>query len=117
MILAKRLICIVIVALVIPGVVFAVDLSTPLNTIKSTIDEVVTVVEKLQGDTNTQTRRGKIKEVLNPRFDFAEMAKRSLGANWSTISAKNQADFVDAFSKLLSDTYISRVENVKAWND
>ena len=91
----------------------AAPTTQPQEVIKSTIDSVVKIVEELPGDTNLKSRRGKIKTLLEPRFDFAEMAKRSLGANWSTISTEQQKQFVDAFSKLLSDTYVARIENVK----
>lgn len=103
----------VILALTFSIAAFATGPQHPIDTIKSTLDEVITVVEALPGDANGKARRAKIKSVLEPRFDFSEMARRSLGANWTTISKEKQEEFTAAFSRLLSDTYVGRIENVK----
>jgi phospholipid transport system substrate-binding protein len=103
----------VVPALLCPVKLFAAGEAMPIDTIKLTVDEVVKVVESLPGDANGKARRAKIKTVLEPRFDFIEMAKRSLGANWNTISKAQQDEFTTAFSKLLSNTYVGRIENVK----
>lgn len=110
----KLLIYFLVLPIVLAPVrLMAAGQATPIDTIRATVDEVVKVVESLPGDANLKTRRSKIKSLLEPRFDFIEMAKRSLGANWNTISKDKQDEFTGAFSKLLSDTYVGRIENVK----
>jgi len=51
--------------------------------------------------------------LINPKFNFSEMAKRSLGPNWNEITPEEQADFTDVFSELLARTYLSKIETVK----
>ncbi len=89
------------------------DPTGALNEVKSTIDEVVKVVEELPGEDKTAARREKLRLVINPRFDFAEMAKRSLGAAWNDCTPEEQGEFVKIFSNLLAKTYLERIENIK----
>jgi phospholipid transport system substrate-binding protein len=70
-------------------------------------------VESLPGDSQKSQRRSKLREIINPKFDFDEMARRSLGANWNDISAEQQKDFTSVFSELLARTYLSKIETVK----
>lgn len=41
------------------------------------------------------------------------MAKRSLGANWTTLNADQQKAFTEVFSELLARTYLTKIETVK----
>jgi phospholipid transport system substrate-binding protein len=86
---------------------------SPKAEVEAVISEVVRIAQALPGDQNTTKRRAELREVINPRFDFEEMAKRSLGAEWRNCTPDQQKDFVDVFSGLLSRTYLSRIETVK----
>ena len=83
-----------------------------LNEVKATVKQLVEIAESMPGDANREVRREKLRAVITERFDFAEMAKRSLGPQWAKITAEEQADFVNIFSNLLSKTYMNRVEKV-----
>lgn len=87
--------------------------STPLIEVKTTLDGILKIVEALPGDENRDERRSKLREVINPRFDFEEMARRSLGANWKEATEAQQKEFVQIFSDLLARTYLSKIETVK----
>ena len=86
----------------------------PLEKVKVTIDEIIKIVEANSGDENTTQRREKLRELINPVFDFEEMAKRSLGANWKEATQDERKEFVDVFSDLLAKTYLSKIETVKS---
>lgn len=87
--------------------------TSALSAVKATIDGVVAVAEEHRGDAQQKVRRVKLREVINPRFDFDEMARRSLGAQWNQITEAEQKDFTTVFSELLARTYLSKVETVK----
>jgi len=89
------------------------QVGSPKGEVEAVINEVVRIAQTLPGDENTSKRRAELRQVINPWFDFAEMAKRSLGAEWRNCTAEQQQDFVDVFSGLLSKTYLSRIETVK----
>lgn len=85
---------------------------SPMGLIKETIDKVISVNKKLSGEENLKARRKELRAIIEPYFDFKEMAKRSLGANWNTITPTEQDEFVSVFSELLARTYLSRIDNV-----
>ena len=87
--------------------------SAPIEEVRETVDQVVKVAISLKGDSNKAKRREELRKVISPRFDFAEMAKRSLGASWLQMTAEQQQKFVAVFSSLLGRTYLERVETVE----
>jgi len=57
----------------------------PTEQVRRTVDKVLTIVRSSPPTSKAQmaTRRVQLAEVIYPRFDFAEMAKRSLGDHWA----------------------------------
>lgn len=86
---------------------------SPVEAIERTVEQLVLVVETLQAEDQTQERRLRMRNIIEPRFDFEEMAKRSLGAQWLSISADEQKEFTAVFSDLLAKTYLDRLENIE----
>ena len=56
----------------------------PTNLVKQTVDKVLEVLrdKEMKKPEKTGERRAKIRKLVSERFDFAEMAKRSLAQNW-----------------------------------
>jgi phospholipid transport system substrate-binding protein len=79
--------------------------------VKETTDRVMKVLNdpKLQGNNQKKERREALRQIILPKFDFAEMAKRALGSNW-TREPDKQKEFVSAFTQLLEDSYADQVE-------
>jgi phospholipid transport system substrate-binding protein len=88
--------------------------ATPVEQVKATVDRVMEILKdpKLQGDANKKERREQLRQAIVPRFDFAEMAKRSLGSQWNRNPEK-QREFVSVFTQLLQDTYADQIEAAK----
>ena len=80
--------------------------------LKQSIDKIqnILVDPSLKGEAKTENRRQKLKEAVGERFDFDEMAKRSLGAQWQKRSVAEQQEFVRLFTELLEATYLSKLE-------
>ncbi len=85
----------------------------PKDVIEKTIADIVNTVEEFPTEAQTEARRQKLEKLIEPRFDFKEMARRALGSHWKKIKEDEQAEFVEVFSQLLSRTYLSHVETVK----
>jgi phospholipid transport system substrate-binding protein len=85
--------------------------SVPGEQVKATIDKVMQVLRDpaLQGANKKTERREKLRQIILPRFDFAEMAKRALGSNWNRYPDQ-QREFVTAFTQLLEETYADQIE-------
>jgi phospholipid transport system substrate-binding protein len=87
--------------------------ASPKADMQKTIDDIITIASAYPGDAQQSVRRAKLRELINPKFNFAEMSKRSLGPNWNDITPEEQAEFTTVFSELLARTYLSKIETVK----
>jgi phospholipid transport system substrate-binding protein len=81
--------------------------------IDTTLEKIVSAVEKYPGEGEKERRRTELFTVIKPHFDFPEMAKRCLGAQWSKATKEEQSEFVTVFSQLLARTYLSKIELAK----
>jgi len=57
-----------------------------------------------------EARRQKVKCIVDPYFDYQEMAKRSLGPAWGKLSPGQRQEFVTLFSQLLEASYSDKIE-------
>jgi phospholipid transport system substrate-binding protein len=85
--------------------------ASPLDSVKGTADAVLTTLRDPQFKSDRDNRQERIKALLRARFDFEEMAKRSLGPNWAKQSAADQQQFVKQFTELLMNSYIGRIDD------
>jgi phospholipid transport system substrate-binding protein len=86
---------------------------TPADELRKTIDSLLTILRspEFQGDAKKQERRTKLREIIYPRFDFAEMAQRSLGSHWRRRSPEQKKEFTGLFRNLLEEAYLDRIES------
>ena len=85
----------------------------PSDEMRSTLDQLVQISDSYAEDSQSEIRLKKMREIIEPRFNFEEMAKRSLGAKWKSISEGERAEFVTLFSELLARTYLGRLKSIK----
>lgn len=80
----------------------------PTEIVKQVIERVLEALK----DPASQGRAGreKAKRIVDPFFDYQEMAKRSLGPTWSKLNAGQQHEFVALFSHLLEASYSDKIE-------
>jgi phospholipid transport system substrate-binding protein len=81
--------------------------------IKTTVDKALLVLKDpgLKPTTKTQERRDQLKQILFTRFDFTEMAKRALGAQWRRRTATEQEEFTRLFTDVLERAYAETIES------
>lgn len=82
------------------------------DSVKGTIDEVLKILndQELKAPARQEDRRQRLETVVAARFDYPEMSRRSLGAQWNQLSDKEKKEFVELFRTLLTNTYADRVE-------
>lgn len=87
----------------------------PAEQIQGAIEKVVATLKdpNLKSPAKKQERLDKLRQVIYPKFDFAEMAKRSLGSHWQKRSEAEQREFVKVFTELIENAYM---ENLEAYN-
>jgi phospholipid transport system substrate-binding protein len=57
-----------------------------------------------------EERRQMVKRIVDPHFDYQEMAKRSLGPTWGKLSPSQRSEFVQLFAQLLEASYSDKIE-------
>jgi phospholipid transport system substrate-binding protein len=84
---------------------------TAAEQLRETWQQIVLILKSARLDSESETAfiRTKIMQVVWPRFDFAEMAKRCLGPHWGERSAEERDEFVKAFGAMLSRAYIGNI--------
>ena len=50
-----------------------------------------------------------IEDIIKHLVDYEEMARHAPGASWSTLSHRDQHEFVDLCVQLLQDTFVGRI--------
>ena len=91
------------------GGVSIAEANTPTDSVRMTIDKARATVKSDKGKVSEEQLAMNLEQVILPVFDFDEMSRRSLGANWSKGTPEQQKEFVELFSKLLSRTYRNQV--------
>jgi phospholipid transport system substrate-binding protein len=85
----------------------------PTDQIRQTVDKLLAILNdpQFKGEQKKNERRQKLKEVLYQRFDFTEMARRSLGSEWRRRTPEEQKEFVKLFTELLERSYLDKIES------
>ncbi len=91
------------------GGVSIAEANTPTDSVRTTIEKARATVKSDKGKVSEEQLAMNLEQVILPVFDFDEMSRRSLGANWSKGTPEQQKEFVELFSKLLSRTYRNQV--------
>jgi phospholipid transport system substrate-binding protein len=79
---------------------------------RSTINEVIRILsdEDLKRPEMDGERRRQLEQVIEARFSYEEMAKRTLGKDWKNLSDDERREFVELFKRLLTTSYADKVE-------
>jgi phospholipid transport system substrate-binding protein len=80
--------------------------TTPTEQLQGTIQQVLSVVKNPSN--SDEQRKEMLRETLMPLFDWVEMAKQTLGKNWS-VAAGRENEFVAAFAEFLGNSYVGTI--------
>jgi phospholipid transport system substrate-binding protein len=99
-----------VVAALVLCLAHAVSAQTPGQQIQETIQRVTAIISspaRAEAD-----RLDEVKRLLLPRFDWLEMAKRSLGKHWPRVPER-QNEFVSAFIEFVGNGYLGTIGGYK----
>jgi len=82
-----------------------------LDTVKAHVDGVLSVLRdpKLQGEAGKKVKAQRVEAAAEKLFDFVELSKRTLGANWNKLTPEPRREFVRLFECVLKDAYVGKV--------
>jgi phospholipid transport system substrate-binding protein len=81
---------------------------TPTDEVKNVIEKALDILQNpaYKGE----ERRQMVKRIVDPYFDYREMAKRSLGPVWGKLNPGQRNEFVRLFAELLEASYSDKIE-------
>jgi phospholipid transport system substrate-binding protein len=90
----------------------ALAVQPPLEVAKQVIEKALDILNNpaYAGPAQKQHRFNLVKQIVDRHFDYREMAKRSLGANWRKLSAGQRDEFVRLFAELLEASYADKID-------
>jgi phospholipid transport system substrate-binding protein len=108
----RRIFQLVVVGLVISAGPLSLAAESPTDVVRTTINAVIRILsdDSLKAPAKLQPRRRMLEQVIAQRFDYAEMSKRALAANWTPLTNEQRDEFVELFKAFLSDRYASKIE-------
>lgn len=81
-----------------------VGADTPRVQLQGTIQQVMEVLKTIRSADDIARNKDRLRQIVSTRFDFTEMARRSLGSHWNNLNGK-EAEFVAAFMQFIEGAY------------
>ncbi len=102
-----------IMAIVLVTGIPCAQATAPLEQVKGTVEGILALMrdEALTDPLKKVERRAMIMAMIDARFNFQEMSRRSLAKAWRALSNEEKELFVKLFSELLKNNYIGRIES------
>jgi phospholipid transport system substrate-binding protein len=97
-------VCVLSLASVVHGAIG----SDAMTTVRGTVSQVLNILNDHQS--SQAERRRKLIAVVAGHFDFADMARSSLGVHWRQLTPDQQQRFVRLFTAFMEDAYLNKIE-------
>lgn len=84
----------------------------PLEVVKSAAEKAIQILQDpgLQGKDKKNEKLSNLRAVVNPVFDYSEMARRTLGQHWSGRTAAEQEEFTRLFREFVERIYSDKID-------
>ena len=103
-----RILYIFLSLLILSSPVMADDKRDAEEIVKGKLDAVFTVLQKK--DLDQQAKKREINEIVTPMFDFALMAKLTLGRkHWPNLPREKKEKFTELYIELLKTSYLDKL--------
>lgn len=85
----------------------------PTDQVKQTVDKVLDILrnKELKNPKKTKERRAMLRTAVDERFDYEEMAQRSLALHWKNRTPEEKKEFIPLYSDLLERSYVKKIES------
>lgn len=112
-----RFIKLISLSIIFLGIANQIFAGEPTDSIKQTTDKVLLILSDptLKSPNKTKERRSLILKAVDERFDWEEMARRSLARHWAQRTLEEKKEFVMLYKELLERVYMDKVEGY-TWN-
>jgi phospholipid transport system substrate-binding protein len=110
-------ICLIMLALIV--VLSSIAWAGPgkvTDCLKGTLNQMINILNNpsLKTPDKKNERNDILLKLIKERFDEQEFARRALGGHWRGRTNEEKKEFVDAFSGLLEQTYLDKIDTYLA---
>ena len=87
--------------------------ASPMDEIKQTTNKILSIVTNpaFKSPSKSEEREKLVRQAVDERFDWEEMARRSLAIHWAKRTPEERKQFVHLFADLVERTYLKKVED------
>jgi phospholipid transport system substrate-binding protein len=84
-----------------------------MDQVRVSVDQVLNILrsKELGKKGKEAERRAALRKTISARFDFEEMAKRSLATHWRVRTPEEKKEFVALYTDLLERSYVNKIES------
>ena len=104
---AAAILALILMQAVAPARAWA--LPTALDTVNEVINTSLPVLRDKQ--TPVSQRRRQLRNLLEQHFDFADMARITLGYHWRELNVTQRSEFVKLFTAFIENAYLSKIQD------
>ena len=86
-----------------------------MDMVKQSTDQILKILKdpELKAKSKEPEKRRLLRKLADERFDWEEMAKRSLATHWGERTPEERKEFVSLFADLLERSYMGKIEGYK----
>jgi phospholipid transport system substrate-binding protein len=84
----------------------ATAVESPKAQLQDTMERVMAITATFRSEKDFTDNKPQLKQIILPRFDFSEMARRSLGEHWDGLNGREK-EFVAAFVQFAEASYMN----------
>lgn len=108
----KRSVVLFIVLMIGTGSIIAEANEPPETVLKRCVDDVIVILNEPMdsADAKVAERNRRLFDKAGQLFDFRSLAMGALGRNWRRFSNEEKTEFANSFSRLIAQSYFSRME-------
>ena len=79
----------------------------PVDRVRDILETALRILNNpaLQGPEKEAARKQQVRELIADRFNYSEMAERSLNSHWGELTPKQRQEFVRLFGELFERSY------------
>jgi phospholipid transport system substrate-binding protein len=89
----------------------AIAQTSALATVQQFVSQALDVMADKQAP--VAQKQQQLRQLIEPRFDFREMSKQSLGPHWRGLSPEQQATFTQTFKAFIENAYLDKIGNYR----
>ncbi len=109
--LVRAMLLVMLVALTLLATAHAETPATAQLQVQQSVDKVLTVLRN--GSLSAAQKRDQLTPLIDELFDFKAMAQGALATRWKKATSPERRAFTERFSRLLTLTYTSKVDNYR----